>query len=47
MWPFLAVLLCGFAFMAVTMYFQIWRTIQKMRGRAVFDEAGDAGATGH
>jgi len=47
MWPFLAVLLCGFAFMAVTMYFQIWRTIQKLRGRAVLEEAGDAGATGH
>ena len=47
MWPFLAVLLCGFAFMAVTMFFQIWRTFQKLRGRAVLEEAGDAGATGH
>ncbi len=47
MWPFLAVLLCGFAFMAVTMFFQIWRMIQKLRGRSVFEEAGDAGATGH
>jgi len=47
MWPFLAVLLCGFAFMAVTMFFQIWRTFQKLRGRAILEEAGDAGATGH
>jgi TRAP-type C4-dicarboxylate transport system permease small subunit len=47
MWPFLAVLLCGFAFMAITMFFQIWRAIQKLRGRSVFEEEGDAGATGH
>jgi TRAP-type C4-dicarboxylate transport system permease small subunit len=47
MWPFLAVLLCGFAFMAITMFFQIWRAIQKLRGRSVLEEAGDAGATGH
>ncbi|MGH8622336.1 MAG: TRAP transporter small permease, partial [Burkholderiales bacterium] len=47
MWPFLAVLLAGFAFMVVTMFFQIWRAIQKLRGRSVFEEAGDAGATGH
>jgi TRAP-type C4-dicarboxylate transport system permease small subunit len=47
MWPFLTVLLCGFAFMAITMFFQIWRAIQKLRGYTVFDEAGDAGATGH
>jgi TRAP-type C4-dicarboxylate transport system permease small subunit len=47
MWPFLTVLLCGFAFMAITMFFQIWRAIQKLRGRTVFEEAGDAGATGH
>ena len=47
MWPFLTVLLCGFAFMAITMFFQIWRAIEKLRGRAVFEEAGDAGATGH
>ena len=47
MWPFLVVLLLGFAFMAVTMFFQIWKTIQKLRGRRVFEEEGDAGATGH
>lgn len=38
MWPFLAALLLGFAFMAVTMLFQIWFEIQKLRGRAVPEE---------
>jgi TRAP-type C4-dicarboxylate transport system permease small subunit len=47
MWPFLAVLLLGFTFMAVTMFFQIWKSIQKLRGRSVFEEAGDAGAARH
>lgn len=46
MWPFLTVLLCGFAFMAVTIFFQIYRTIQKLRGRSVFEEPGDVGAAG-
>jgi len=40
MWPFLAALLVGFAFMAVTMAFQIWFEIQKLRGRPVPDEPG-------
>jgi len=35
MWPFLLILLVGFAFMAVTMFFQIYLGIQKLRGRAV------------
>ena len=35
MWPFLAALLAGFAFMAITMLFQLWFGIQKLRGRAV------------
>jgi len=47
MWPFLAVLLTGFAFMAVTIFFQIWRMIWKLRGRRVLEEEGNAGATGH
>ena len=47
MWPFLTVLLLGFAFMAVTLFFQIWKSIQKLRGRRVFEDEGDAGATGH
>ena len=38
MWPFLMVLLVGFAFMAVTMLFQIYHSIQKLRGRAVVEE---------
>lgn len=38
MWPFLMVLLVGFAFMAVTMFFQIYFEIQKLRGRAVIEE---------
>jgi TRAP-type C4-dicarboxylate transport system permease small subunit len=47
MWPFLAVLLTGFAFMVVTLFFQIYRSIQKLLGRTVLEEQGDAGATGH
>jgi TRAP-type C4-dicarboxylate transport system permease small subunit len=38
MWPFLAVLLTGFAFMAITLFFQIYRGIQKLRGRTVLEE---------
>lgn len=40
LWPFLAALLVGFFFMAVTMAFQIWFEIQKLRGRPVPDEPG-------
>jgi TRAP-type C4-dicarboxylate transport system permease small subunit len=40
LWPFLAALLVGFAFMALTMAFQIWFEIQKLRGRPVPDEPG-------
>jgi len=47
MWPFLAVLLVGFTFMAVTIFFQIWRAFWKLRGRRVLEEEGDAGAAGH
>jgi C4-dicarboxylate transporter DctQ subunit len=35
MWPFLLALLLGFAFMAVTMFFQLYFSIQKLRGRPV------------
>jgi hypothetical protein len=35
MWPFLMALLLGFAFMAVTMIFQLYFGIQKLRGRSV------------
>ena len=44
MWPFLAALLAGFAFMAVTMAFQVWFGIQKLRGRSVPEDlSGDEG----
>ena len=35
MWPFLTALLLGFGFMAVTMVFQLYFGIQKLRGRSV------------
>jgi TRAP-type C4-dicarboxylate transport system permease small subunit len=38
MWPFLAVLLVGFALMAVSMVFQIYREVQRLRGRSVLEE---------
>jgi TRAP-type C4-dicarboxylate transport system permease small subunit len=38
MWPFLAALLLGFGFMAVTMIFQLYFAIQKLRGRSVPEE---------
>jgi TRAP-type C4-dicarboxylate transport system permease small subunit len=41
MWPFLAALLAGFAFMAVTMAFQLYFGIQKLRGRAVPQEQSE------
>ena len=46
MWPFLLALLLGFAFMVVTMVFQVWFGIQKLRGRAVPEEPDDD-AGGH
>jgi TRAP-type C4-dicarboxylate transport system permease small subunit len=45
MWPFLAVLQVSFAFMALTMAFQIWFAVQKLRGRPVPEEAPDREAT--
>ena len=42
MWPFLAVLLAGFALMAVTLFFQIYRGIQKLRGLSVLEEPSAA-----
>jgi len=35
MWPFLAALLAGFAFMGVTMLFQLYFGIQRLRGHRV------------
>ena len=45
--PFLLVLLLGFAFMAVSMFFQIYRDIQKLRGRTVLEEPGGDGGAFH
>jgi TRAP-type C4-dicarboxylate transport system permease small subunit len=45
MWPFLAALLAGFAMMAVTMAFQVWFGIQKLRGRSVPEEASHHATT--
>jgi len=42
MWPFLAALLAGFALMAVTMFFQTYREVQKLRGRSVLEEPPEA-----
>lgn len=47
MWPFLSALLAGFAFMAVSLFFQIYRDIQKLRGRKALEEPAEAGATPH
>jgi TRAP-type C4-dicarboxylate transport system permease small subunit len=46
LWPFLAALLAGFALMAVTMAFQFYFGIQKLRGRAVPQEPDEEGG-GH
>ena len=47
MWPFLLALLAGFGFMAVTLFFQIYRQIYKLCGRKVLEEPADAGSVGH
>ena len=43
MWPFLLSLLVGFAFMVISLFFQVWRGVQGLRGRKVLDEP-DEGA---
>ena len=45
--PFLWVLLVGFAFMAISLFFQIYREIQKLRGFAVLQEPPDEGGIPH
>ena len=47
MWPFLVALLAGFAFMAVSLSFQIYRSVQKLRGRKVLEEPSGEGAPLH
>jgi TRAP-type C4-dicarboxylate transport system permease small subunit len=44
MWPFLVALIVGFAFMAVSLFFQIYRGVQKLRGRDVLEEPSEEGA---
>jgi TRAP-type C4-dicarboxylate transport system permease small subunit len=43
MWPFLLVLLVSFAFMVVSLFFQIWRGVQALRGYKVLEDP-DEGA---
>jgi TRAP-type C4-dicarboxylate transport system permease small subunit len=43
MWPFLLALLLGFGFMAVTTLFQVYFTVQKLRGRPVPEEPEEEG----
>lgn len=45
--PFLLTLLVGFAFMAVSLFFQIYREIQKLRGRTVLVEPPEEGGIPH
>lgn len=47
MWPFLVILLAGFALMAVTLFFQIYRQIQKLRGHSVLEDPPDEGPVLH
>ena len=47
MWPFLAVLMASFAFMAITMVFQVYRAVQAMRGVTVLEEPHEAGDATH
>ena len=47
MWPFLAVLIVSFAFMAITMVFQVYRAVQALRGITVLVEPHEAGDATH
>lgn len=47
MWPFLATLLVGFTSMALTMVFQIYRGVQKLRGVVVLEEPADEDEAAH
>jgi TRAP-type C4-dicarboxylate transport system permease small subunit len=46
MWPFLAALLLGLLFMAITMLFQIYRIVQKLRGYEVLLEPSEGHGAG-
>ena len=47
MWPFLAVLIVSFSFMAITMAFQVYRAVQALRGITVLEEPHEAGDATH
>ena len=47
MWPFLLALLAGFSFMAASLFFQVYRGIQKLRGASVLEEPSEAGGALH
>lgn len=47
MWPFLAVLLAGFALMAVSLFFQVYRGIHELRGRSVLEDLAEADEAPH
>jgi C4-dicarboxylate transporter, DctQ subunit len=47
LWPFLLSLYVGFAFMAVTMFFQLYRDVQKFRGITVLEEPEEPGDAAH
>jgi TRAP-type C4-dicarboxylate transport system permease small subunit len=40
--PFLVALMVGFVFMAVSVFFQIYRDIHKLAGRSVLEEPPEA-----
>lgn len=47
MWPFLAVLIVSFSFMAITMAFQVYRAVQALRGITALEEPHEAGDATH
>jgi TRAP-type C4-dicarboxylate transport system permease small subunit len=47
MWPFLAVLIVSFAFMAISTAFQLYREAQALRGVTVLEEPHQAGDATH
>ncbi len=47
MWPFLVSLLVGFAFMAVSLFFQIYRGVLGLLGRSVLQDPPDEGGALH
>ena len=42
MWPFLVTLLASFAFMAISLFFQVWRGVQGLLGRKVLEESEES-----